>query len=618
MEENSTEDSQSDSSTDGANAQTSSSGGPAKGGGNGVPNPASVTLPPGRWDDFRSFLCLSLVCFGSVILVLIVAILIALMQFQSRLALAQPILTAGRLIYFVGLEDAMTDSNQKIEIKGNELSKVSLLLSKNQAELNFRMNRLCKTFSTADKTQNLVEKCQAFLARVPFDFMPEQYESMQKAFALMVDRPAKDNAPEAPYVIPRLDTEALKKISEQFFEYMGDGETQGPKSSKYEILYSTDLSLIAYLNQASALTLKPRYELARADYTQACKYRQWVSQQIRIYREVDDISCEGSLDQRLQVPGPPDSATPSLPVPTEEGKVASENGATATSDANKVADPQPVKQPVETTGTDHNGSGSGKNSEKPGSNEVQPGTGGAEAKQNSSTLTDPGLIAVALGQGYNPKTSTFAEQQKYYELVSSYRFYNIISQKLLESLIMSPSEFIALLIVCFAGMLGSFLKIVFEVHVSNRNPDFRDLIVPPILGLICSLVLYILLRAGFIAVTDHAEQTGSANLSPFVIAFVSLTAGLLSNRAVAVLERSSSTLLGGSATEDKSRWAVGLREALVEKQMTVEQLATRLHLLTKSVSDWVDEIEPVPSVNQRDISLILNMPARSLFTDLNP
>ncbi|MBB3657462.1 hypothetical protein FHX15_002694 [Rhizobium sp. BK650] len=556
-------------------------------------------------------------------MVLIVAVLIALMQFQGRLVLAQPNLTAGRLIYFVGLEDAITASNQKIEAKGKELSKATLLLSKNQAELLFRMNRLCRTFSGDGSSQALVEKCQAFLSRVPFDFMPEQYDSMQKAFDLVVDTPEREENHEAAPVIPRLDKDALQKISDQFTKYMGDPEAQGQKFSEYEFLYSNDLSLIAYLNQASALTLKPRYVLARAAYIEECNYRSWISQQIRTYRDVDDIGCEGAEQKIPSIEVLTAANKPPLPAPGGDSKVASLDHAVGALSAEKAEDPQ-IVQPRTTTAQPLEAYTAGSKSDKaasdkPAAEQQSQAVGEATTPSpKDGAITNPDLIAVALGQSSNRTASTFAEQQKYFELVSSYRFYNIISRKLLESLIMSPSEFIALLIVCFAGMLGSFLKIVFEAHTSNRDPDFRDLIVPPILGLICSLVLYILLRAGFIAVTDHAEQTGSANLSPFVIAFVSLTAGLLSNRAVAVLERSSSTLLGGADTEDKSRWAVGLRQALNENQMTVEQLATRLRLLTKSVSDWVDEIEPVPSVNQREISLILNIPARALFTDLNP
>lgn len=183
---------------------------------------------------------------------------------------------------------------------------------------------------------------------------------------------------------------------------------------------------------------------------------------------------------------------------------------------------------------------------------------------------------------------------------------------------MSPSEFLALLLVCFGGILGAFLKIIFSVYTSSRDPDFRDLLVGPILGLICALVLYILLRAGFIAITDHAEQAGSTSLSPFVIVFVSLTAGLLSERSVAVLQRSSATLLGASDSSEISRWAVGLKGALLRTGISVEQLAARLRLVPKVVQDWTEEVESVPAPQQRDLSLILDTSPRLLFTDLPP
>ncbi|WP_210241845.1 hypothetical protein, partial [Mesorhizobium sp. B2-6-7] len=103
-----------------------------------------------------------------------------------------------------------------------------------------------------------------------------------------------------------------------------------------------------------------------------------------------------------------------------------------------------------------------------------------------------------------------------------------------------------------------------------------------------------------------------------VIVFVSLTAGLLSDRAVALLELSSATLLGASEPSEVDRWAVGLKDALVRKGMSVDEAAARLRVEPKVIQDWMDDLQEVSYQQQRDLSLVLGVSPRLLFTDQPP
>ncbi|TPM03529.1 MULTISPECIES: hypothetical protein [unclassified Mesorhizobium] len=589
--------------------------------------------PEGRWTlpssvNVQAFLCLGVACLGSVILVSIVAVLIALMQFQGRLLMAQPSLTAGRLVYFVALEKNLDEVTTSMSNNSKALEREGLNLSKNQNELSFRINRLCAAFATLPMEDGYLSRCEAFLSRIPFDFIPQQFDAMQKALNYDVHSPEKN---QEVAVVPHLEKDSLDKIEAKFARYMGDPLIQGQKFSEFEYLYASDISAIAFLNQASALRLQPLYTIARAHYLEDCAYRSTLARQLRRYRDIEELNCSGVLPvEQITVPasvlprqatGQSQSGGVGGPAPPAgQAKNAEGGGGPAPAGQAKNAEGDGVRSnEPPNPGSELLGLNRG-TYEVHGQPEQLLGQPLSSSGPIGSSVSDALDISTAgnNGPGQLQRDTISAEQQRDFDLVSSYRFYDRLSPRLLESLIMSPSEFLALLLVCFGGILGAFLKIIFSVYTSSRDPDFRDLLVGPILGLICALVLYILLRAGFIAITDHAEQAGSTSLSPFVIVFVSLTAGLLSERSVAVLQRSSATLLGASDSSEISRWAVGLKGALLRTGISVEQLAARLRLVPKVVQDWTEEVESVPAPQQRDLSLILDTSPRLLFTDLPP
>ena len=205
-----------------------------------------------------------------------------------------------------------------------------------------------------------------------------------------------------------------------------------------------------------------------------------------------------------------------------------------------------------------------------------------------------------------------------FELVTNYSFYDRLLGSKLQGLLISPSDFLALALVCFSGVLGALLRIVFFTYVSGRDPNIRNIFIGPILGLICALVVYILFRAGFIVITDRGPSAETATLSPFVIAIISMSAGLLSERAIELFQRTGGTWLGSAEASQASRWAVRLQEELDKRRMEIGTLAQRLDVSENKLVGWAAEKDMVPIDKQREISLVLDIPVRQLFTDLPP
>jgi hypothetical protein len=124
------------------------------------------------------------------------------------------------------------------------------------------------------------------------------------------------------------------------------------------------------------------------------------------------------------------------------------------------------------------------------------------------------------------------------ELVFYYRFYDWLTSFMganVRQFILSPPEFIVILLVIATGMLGSFLYnsyVMFVAKSRDDYPTFAAIMLRATLAVMCALVIYILSRTGFVAITDGAQRSHETVISPFVIAFISVAAGLLAENAL--------------------------------------------------------------------------------------
>jgi hypothetical protein len=124
------------------------------------------------------------------------------------------------------------------------------------------------------------------------------------------------------------------------------------------------------------------------------------------------------------------------------------------------------------------------------------------------------------------------------ELVFYYRFYDWLTSFMganFRQFILSPPEFIVILLVIATGTLGSFLYntyVMFAAKSRDEFPSFAAILLRATLAVMCALVIYILSRTGFVAITDGGPRNNEVVISPFVIAFISVAAGLLAESAL--------------------------------------------------------------------------------------
>jgi hypothetical protein len=515
----------------------------------------------------------------SLVFVIIVAALIAFMQYQTRLLRSQPGITASLLVYYV-------EAEKKLETETYELGKLSEAISQTTPEVNlenteikYRIDRICALFDVGPDATTDKEKCRQFLSRIPFQGTAKISIERLTATPAVQKKKTSESSPS----VEPISAELLSSITANFIEIMGEKKVGDVEFKKLISLFQSDLGNIAWLNQDYALRTWPNYVSLAQKYSTTCAHRKQLINIVSRYHPVD-LACDENLSDRLT-----DNVTASGK-PAEGGSIIS----------------------IKTIG------------DQPSAMQGQPAVGGTidQAASNSQEplpSDTPGATqqpSEAATSGRPPASPS--DTQRTFELVTHYRFYDRISFGKLRDILISPNDFLALVLVCVGGVLGALLRIVFASYVSGKDPTLRSVVISPILGIICSLVVYNLFRAGFIVITDQSQSSDTAALSPFVIALLAMAAGLLSERTIEFFRKTFGNWLGSVEAGEGARWGVNLQREIDAQKTTVEMLAERLDMSATKVKDWVQEKEPVPNDKQREIALALNVPLRRIFTDLEP
>ena len=146
----------------------------------------------------------------------------------------------------------------------------------------------------------------------------------------------------------------------------------------------------------------------------------------------------------------------------------------------------------------------------------------------------------------------------YPNLVSYYRFYQTFFGSSTELIVISPIDFSFILLVIFCGALGSMLRITAEYNPRLFKKNGHDerkssLVYYFVIGIMCSMIVYILAKTAFAENTETGYGAKSGNLSPFVTAFLAVVSGLLCEEAFQKIITSGKALLAQSGGSGKPK-----------------------------------------------------------------
>jgi hypothetical protein len=229
----------------------------------------------------------------------------------------------------------------------------------------------------------------------------------------------------------------------------------------------------------------------------------------------------------------------------------------------------------------------------------------SQAEKKTNEIINPGQVLKA------------PEVIRMYDLMSEFAFMEDFALGTLYKFAVLPSEFLIIILVVAMGVLGSTLQLTYDYYKAGGIPQTSHFLLRPMLGAITALVLFILLRAGVIVITDSTRLGEAAPLSPFFIAFVGIVSGFLSENALETVRSVGQSWFRGLPADAKPRWALDIRQYLSETK-TIGDLAAKTGIEVARLERWIDGLAPAPADMQKLISAWLDKEVRMLFSDIPP
>jgi hypothetical protein len=169
-----------------------------------------------------------------------------------------------------------------------------------------------------------------------------------------------------------------------------------------------------------------------------------------------------------------------------------------------------------------------------------------------------------------------------------------------------------MLLVMLMGAVGGILSVLKSiVDEKTPSPNRADYFLRPIFGIVTALVVFVLFKAGQIALSSSVSET--AGLNPFVVGFIGVISGAMARPAIDRIERAGSTLFGSD--QSAVYYAQGLKPET--DRLTDQERAKLIEILgidTPMLDKWLSEKEPIYETNARVAAAYLRLPIRRIFS----
>ncbi len=192
--------------------------------------------------------------------------------------------------------------------------------------------------------------------------------------------------------------------------------------------------------------------------------------------------------------------------------------------------------------------------------------------------------------------------------------------KFMNGVVTLPSDVLALSLVILMGVLGSLLQIVYSFFRKDTPSEGLGIYFVRIAaGGITALVIFIVTKAGIPIIADASRLGGDAPINPYLISFLAIISGLLSEQAIASVQARGAQFFPANPTMDVPRWArTDLTQNASSDGKSIDQLAIYLNLKPKAVTDILKGLVPATIPQQNAIVTYLHGSARDIFTDIAP
>ena len=211
---------------------------------------------------------------------------------------------------------------------------------------------------------------------------------------------------------------------------------------------------------------------------------------------------------------------------------------------------------------------------------------------------------------YDQKIAKLRAGEPLHSIFSTYEFFDKFG---MERFLLIPSPVLVVMLTMGMGLLGSVVTMTWSFVRRDGDLTVRRFLTLPFVGMMSAFIIFIFINAGQLTLT--ADGT-AAKLNPFVLSFVGIISGLLSERAYARISDVGSNFFKVDA--GVSRWGARLQQAMIEKGVTSAELARHLLTSEEEVKRIADESIAATFEQQRLIVACLRMPICDLFSDTEP
>ncbi len=178
-----------------------------------------------------------------------------------------------------------------------------------------------------------------------------------------------------------------------------------------------------------------------------------------------------------------------------------------------------------------------------------------------------------------------------------------------------PNEMLLLLLMIAMGLLGSSIYLMRGFFGGGPELTLRIVFFRQFLGALTALMMFVVVKAGVLVASDPRTAAQSGTLNPFLLAFLGIIAGLMSEQVVERISQYGREWLRDTRL-GSTRFARGVRAEIDAQKKAVDDLAKFFDGKKQLVEAWLSETEPVPPGAQSIIAAWLNKPERDLFSDL--
>lgn len=216
-----------------------------------------------------------------------------------------------------------------------------------------------------------------------------------------------------------------------------------------------------------------------------------------------------------------------------------------------------------------------------------------------------------------PAGSALANDE-YWNLCEDFYSFKTLVGDWAYSIVLLPKMMLILTLSIFMGVLGSLIYLSQEFLKDPDGRGFWDILFRISLGAGVAFALFFFAAAGMLAMTQSSSGAAQSDMSPYLISFLGITGGYLSDRVTQWMREVGENTFKVNPGGPPPRWAIGLDAALKAAGLSSAALASASGATPGDVDAWVALTKAVPGDKQALIAAFLREHPSRIFTDIAP